>query len=257
MKVEKDKFRVGNVFISNTTPNEAHQKITQFALQGQGGYICVSNIRMVRYAGKHSDYKRLMDESLMNLPDGTPLTWCGKLWGLKKITCTNGPALFKSMLATGDKNLKHYLLGDTQDILSKIISINEKLYHANLAGVEELPFTSVENFDYKNIANRITASGCNIVWTAMRAPKQDEFNRILSSYLPNIPFVGVGRAFRIFTGEVRQAPHWAEKMGISGIFNRRKSLAVTYIWYFESSLFMVSYFIRILWRRLTGRKCNE
>ncbi len=257
MNVEKEKFRVGNVFISNTTPSDAHKKITQFAFKRQGGYVCVSNIRMVRYAGMHPEYKKLMDESLMNLPDGTPLTWCGKLWGLKKITCTNGPSLFKSMLAYGDRNVKHYLLGDTQDILSKIMSINDNLYHANIVGAEELPFTTVENFDYKNIAKRITESGCNIVWTAMRAPKQDEFNRVLCSYLSDIPCIGVGRAFRMLTGEVRQAPHWAQKMGITGIFNRRKSLVVTLTWYFKSSFVLASYLIRIMWRRATGRRCDE
>ena len=252
----KDKYRIGKTFISTTNPSNAIARIAEAAISKTGGYVCVSNLRMVRYAGSHPDYQKLMNESLMNLPDGTPLVWCGRLWGLS-VECTNGPATFRSILTQGDNGLKHYLLGDTQDVLDKIIALNDTTYHARIVGNEALPFTSVENFDYEKISKRIKESGANIVWTAMRAPKQDEFNRILSTYLPNITSVGVGRAFRILTGDVNQGPHWAQKMGISGIFSRKKSLMITLIWYFESFFYLVGYCLQIIWRKLLGKKYYE
>lgn len=254
--MEKDKFRVGQVFISNTSPDDTQKKLTQYALEGIGGYVCVSNVRMVRYAGQHPEYAQLMKAALMCLPDGTPLMWCGKLWGLN-VSCTNGPATFKSMLCKGDNGLKHYLLGDTQDVLNEIISLNEKKYHAKIVGAEALPFTTVENFDYEHIAERIEASGANIIWTAMRAPKQDQFDKILCGFLPNVPSIGVGRAFRMLTGEVKEAPRWAQKIGVTGIFTRKISLWKTLLWYFESFFFVVGYCSLILWRRFCGRKSYE
>ena len=97
----KERYRVGSIFISNTTPEDTIEKFKKYALKGQGGYICVSNVRMVRYAGKHPEYAQLMRDALMCLPDGTPLMWFGRLWGLN-VTCTNGPATFKAMLSLGD-----------------------------------------------------------------------------------------------------------------------------------------------------------
>lgn len=254
--MEKMKYRVGKIFISNTTPKDTIEKLTHFALNGQGGYICVSNVRMVRHAGKHPEYAQLMREALMCLPDGTPLMWCGKLWGLD-VACTNGPATFKSMLGLGNNGLKHYLLGDTQEILDQIQALNDKEYHAKIVGAEALPFTTVENFDYEHIAERVKESGANVIWTAMRAPKQDEFDKILSTYLSSIPSVGVGRAFRLLIGEVQQAPKWAQKLGIAGIFTRKTSLWKAISWYFESFFFLAGYCTQILWRRLIGRKCDE
>lgn len=254
--MNKDRYRIGKVFISSTTPKDTIEKLTEYALAGQGGYVCVSNMRMVRHAGKNPEYAQLMRDALMCLPDGTPLMWCGKLWGLD-VACTNGPAIFKSMLFVGNNGLKHYLLGDTQEVLDKIQALNDKDYHAQIVGAEALPFTTVENFDYKHISERINESGANIIWTAMRAPKQDEFDKILSTYLPNVPSVGVGRAFRLLIGEVQQAPKWAQKMGVAGIFTRKTSLFKTISWYFESFFFLAGYCTQILWRRLIGRKCNE
>ena len=254
--MEKTKYRVGKIFISNTTPKDTIEKLTHCAKSGQGGYICVSNVRMVRHAGKNPEYAHLMREALMCLPDGTPLMWCGKLWGLN-VACTNGPATFKAMLNQGDNGLKHYFLGDTQDVLDQIQTLNAKIYHANIVGAEALPFTIVEKFDYEHISERVKASGANIIWTAMRAPKQDQFDRILSGYLPNVPCVGVGRAFRMLIGEVRQAPKWAQKMGIAGIFTRKTSLLKAISWYFESFFFLAGYCTQILWWKMTGRACDE
>lgn len=254
----KDKrYKVGSVHISATNPIDAKEKITRFAINGIGGYICVSNIRMIRYAGKHPEYVQLMELALMNFPDGKPLQWCAHLWGLESVATTNGPSFFKTMLASGDKQMKHYLLGDTQDILDRILEKNNLEFHAQIVGSEALPFAEVNDFDYEQIAARVAKSEANIVWTAMRAPKQDEFNQRLSQYLPSVVCLGVGRAFRLLTGDVKDAPNWAHKIGIAGLFTRKVSLYQSLKWYFESVLFLVGYIMQIIWLRLNGRRCDE
>lgn len=248
------RYRIGKIHISATNPNDAENQVTQAALKGEGGYICVSNIRMIRYAGRNSDYADLMEHSFMNIPDGKPLEWCAKLWGLKGVKCANGPALFKQMLNHGNKALKHYLLGDTQDVLDKIV---ETATNSTIVGAKALPFAKVDEFDYEEIAKQVSASGANVVWTAMRAPKQDEFNQRLSKLIPDVVCVGVGRAFRLYTGEVQQAPSWAQKSGIAGIFTRKVSLWKTLRWYFVSTFYLIGYFFSIIIRRIIGRKCYD
>ena len=210
-------------------------------------------MRMISYAGKTPVYAQLMENSFMNLPDGKPLTWCGKLWGLKDVECTNGPELFAAMLAKGDNGLKHYLLGDTQDVLDAILAKNNKEMKSNIVGTESLPFTDVDKFDYQGIAERIKNSDANIVWTAMRAPKQDYFNQKLFEFLPNVVLLGVGRAFRLLIGEVKSAPKWASKMGVAGIFTRRKSLIYTLWWYLETFVYLIGYMTAIIMRKLSSK----
>ena len=79
MNNQQDFFRIGSTKISVTNPKETINKITDAVVTGKSGYICVSNMRMIRFAGKDYQYKKLMDGSFMNLPDGTPLTWLGKI----------------------------------------------------------------------------------------------------------------------------------------------------------------------------------
>ena len=251
----KAKFRIGRTYISVTNPTDAIQKIKNAAINGDGGYICVSNMRMIRYAGKNDEYYDLMVHSFMNLPDGTPLTWLGKLWGVKGLSCTNGPALFKRMLSEGGNNgCKHYLLGDTEDVIADILKLNGEKYHANIVGAEALPFCKVEEFDYEGIADRLKKSEANIVCTAMRAPKQDQFDQILFTHIDNVVAIGVGRAFRLLTGSVQEAPKWAQKMGIAGIFTRKVSLSSALWWYLETLFFLGAYAVQIMYRKLIGKK---
>lgn len=252
-----ERFRIGKVFITCTNPQGADEQISKAAVAKIGGYICVSNLRMIMYAGEHEDYARLMDKSFMNLPDGTPLAWLGHLWGLKNVAVTNGPGVFHRLLSNGDTGLKHYLLGDTQEVVDAIIEKYSKEYGTCFAGGSTLPFADVDDFDYEGIASEVKESGANIIWTAMRAPKQDEFNARLSKYLPDVVMVGVGRAFRISIGEVTMASTWAQKAGIGGFFIRKKGIMPTLWWYLKASSHLVGYSIQIIWRRLTGHNSNE
>lgn len=252
-----ERFRIGKVFITCTNPQEADDQISKAAEAKIGGYICVSNLRMIMYADEHEDYARLMDKSFMNLPDGTPLTWLGHLWGRKNVAVTNGPGVFHRLLSNGNTSIKHYLLGDTQEVVDAIIKKYSDEYGTCFAGGSTLPFVDVDKFDYEGIASAVKESGANIIWTAMRAPKQDEFNARLCMYLPDVIMVGVGRAFRIAIGEVTMASSWAQKAGIGGFFIRKKGILSTMWWYLKACIHLIGYSIQIIFRRLTGHKSYE
>jgi len=253
--MDKTKYKVGKTYISRTNPNDAIVKVTEAALNGNGGYICVSNMRTVRYAGEDATYRQLMKESYMNWPDGKPLSWCGKLWGLKDVRCTRGPDIFRQMMERGDKGLKHFLLGDTQEVLDQIVGRYGKT--ANIVGVFSPPFAPLEEYDLDAMARMIQESGANVVWTAMTAPKQDFFDQLMAKRLPSVLFIGVGRAFRISVGIVKDAPEWAQKSGLGGLFiSKKKPLAR--LWSpIKRSFILLGYFIQIIFCRITGKKYYE
>lgn len=246
-----ERYSIKNVFISITNPQDAVKQVEKVvSKKGKSEYICVSNMRMVRLGNKDKAYRKVMNDAYMVLPDGLPLTWCGKAWGLKNVERVTGPDFFHTMLQKND-DLKHFLLGDTDEILMKL----KNKYPAKIVGTYSPPFVDVQDFDYPDIIKRIEKSGANIVWVAMRAPKQDLFNSIIVPSLKNKICIGVGRAFRIEINEVKDAPNFAKKMGIAGIFTRRKSLVTTLIWYFESFFYLLYYLILIfIYRFLLNKK---
>ena len=255
--MEDNRFRIGKTYISKTNPQDTIDRLTEAALEGTGGYVCVTNLRMINYANSHPEYAQLMSNSFMNLPDGVPLTWCGKAWGISGIDVTNGPSTFKTLLSNGDRRLKHFLLGDTQEVLDQISRKYSSEFGACIVGTYSPPFVDVNDFDYEAISDQIKKSGANIVWTAMTAPKQDIFGQKLNRYLPDVICVGVGRAFRLSIGEVKSAPKWAQKLGIGGFFMRRRKWYQTGWWYLMNSISVLKYMIQIKMWKLDGKEYYE
>ncbi len=66
-------FRIGRTRISVTDEDKAIESIKVFIHSGQKGYVCISTLRTVPIANKDDQYFQVMENSLMNTPDGTPL----------------------------------------------------------------------------------------------------------------------------------------------------------------------------------------
>lgn len=252
--MNKDRFRIGKTFISITNPQDTMEKVEKAVAEKVKGYICVSNMRTVKYANKHEDYCKVMNEAFMCIPDGMPLVWLGHLWGIKQAQRSNGPTLFNNMLTTPNNGVKHFLLGDTDETLN---SLKEKFSMANIVGVYSPPFCGLDGYDYEGMSRIINESGADVVWVSLRAPKQDFFSARILPYLNGKLCIGVGRAFRIAIGEFTDIPKWLQKCGLSGIWLRKVSLWEEIWWYIKMTISLIGYGISILAKRIAGKKYYE
>ena len=255
-----DFYKIGKARISVTDEEKAVLNIKEAIHNKQKGYVCVSTLRTVVIANNDEQYNDVMEQSLMNTPDGTPLVWCGHWWGLKEVQRACGPHIFPRMLKDEDPELKHFFLGDTVETLNALIIKATEEFGANVVGSYSPPFKPLEEYDIKGIAKMINDSGATIVWTALRAPKQDFLNAMICPYLNDgIVMVGVGAAFRSVMGVLKQPDGILQKLGLAGImFKRPESSWWNEIkWYAKHSLYLIKFFISIKWRRLKGRKYYE
>lgn len=257
---DKDFFRIGRVRISVTNEDKAIQTIKDAIHRGEKGYVCVSTLRTVRIANKDDKYFEVMENSLMNTPDGTPLVWCGHLWGLKQVQRACGPHIFPRMLKDKNPKLKHFFLGDTEETLKALSYKAENEFGAQVAGSYSPPFAPLDEYDFEGMAKMINESGATIVWTALRAPKQDFLNAKLTPYLNNgIVCVGVGAAFRCVLGALKQPDGPLQKFGLAGLMLRREDVSrrAQMSWYFKHIGYLSEYFLLINWKRITGKKYYE
>lgn len=258
MDIIKDRFRIGKTFISITSQPDAQARIAQAVKEGRNAYVCVSDPRTVDLASKDSKYREVMANSMMNTPDGQPTLWAARLWGLKNVERTMGPILFQQMIENPDSGLKHFLLGDTEETLKAIV---EKASNksAKIVGTYSPPFCSLEEYDYKGMAEMVNRSGADIVWIALRAPKQDFFSVRILPYLDKKICIGVGAAFRFYLGEYKLAPPLIRKFGLMGIYwgTKGKGWPKFLKDYATNNLPFLWHLAKIPFWRLTGRKYYE
>lgn len=255
-----DFFRIGRVRISITDEEKAIATIKEAIHIRHKGYVCISTLRTVPVADKDDNYQKVMENSLMNTPDGTPLVWCGHWWGLKEVKRACGPHIFPRMLKDRDPKLTHFFLGDTEETLAALTKKAIEEFGANVVGSFSPPFKPIEEYDIEGIAKMINDSGATIVWTALRAPKQDILDYMITPYLNDgIVMVGVGAAFRSVLGVLRQPDGFLQKIGLAGLLFKRpeRSWWIQLKWYVEHVDYLVKYFFIIKWRKLTGKNYWE
>lgn len=254
---EKDFFRIGRTRISVTDEEKAIQTIKDAIHRGEKGYVCISTLHTVPQANKDDKYFEVMENSLMNTPDGTPLVWCGHWWGLKQVQRSCGPHIFPKMLKDKNAQLKHFFLGDTEKTLAALIKKATEEFGAQVVGSYSPPFAPLEEYDLEGIAKMINESDANIVWTSLRAPKQDYLDAKIQPYLKNgIVCVGVGAAFRSVIGELRQPDGLMQKIGLAGLKFKRANVKWWWIvkWYFTHIFLLMWYFCQIKWKKMNGKK---
>ena len=255
-----DFFRIGRARISVTDEDRAINTIKEALHNKQKGYICISTLRTVVIANKDDKYQEVMENSLMNTPDGTPLVWCGHWWGLKEVQRACGPHIFPRILKDKDPLLKHFFFGDTEETLAALSKKAKEKYGANVVGSYSPPFKPLEEYEIEDMAKKINDSGATVVWTALRAPKQDILDSMIMPFLnEGVVMVGVGAAFRSALGILKQPDGLLQKVGMAGIlFKRPESSWWNEIkWYTKHTLYLLSYYFIIKWRRLKGRNYYE
>lgn len=248
-------FKIGRARIAITDQKDSAKKIKKLVQEGKKGYICISNMRTIVLANKDDNYYDVMEKSLFNTPDGTPLVWCGRAWGIKDVGRACGPYIFDDIIEDKDPLLKHFFLGDTKETELKLKELCEKEYGSQIVGMYSPPFMPLEKYNLKEIAEMINYSGANIVWTSLRAPKQDYLNSELLPYLNDgIVLIGVGAAFRYKLGELKSPEGILQKIGLAGFLFRRKNsnLLKEIKWYIKHGYYFCKYFSSILLKRMLG-----
>lgn len=252
-----DCYLVGKAPILVTNQKDAANRVKELIRKNKKGYICISTIRTVVIANNETKYLEVMKNSLFNTPDGTPLVWCGHAWGIKQAQRACGPHLFDDLLEDKDSTLKHFLLGDTEETEIKLKEMCEKEYGTQIVGMYSPPFVPLEEYDIPGIAKMINDSGANIVWTSLRAPKQDYLNALLSPYINDgVVLIGVGAAFRYKIGELKSPDGFLQKIGLAGLlFKRKGTKRINEIkWYIKHSWYLMKYLVNIFYKRLIGKQ---
>jgi len=182
------------------------------------GYVCVADGVTLSMSQNYPLLKKILDEAdIVTCDSGWVPLFLKWIYGIERGQLS-GSELFSSILHK--KKYKMMFLGASNSILKplreNISKIDNKILDMPFLS---LPFRTVEDFDYKEIADFINTENPDIVWIALGMPKQEIFMYHLKSYLNRGVCIGIGAAFKFFSGLSghRRAPQWMIKCKIEWI----------------------------------------
>ncbi len=159
-----------------------------------------------------------INESLISIPDGTPLAWFGKLVGCNRIERIAGAELLRLMLEE-THGLKHYLLGDTEETIQLVMEKAKRNNPSLLITGHSPPFK--EEFDRNDteaMLDRINKENPDIIWVCFGGPKQNKWMHQNYHLLNRGVMIGVGAAFRFYIGKIKIPPKIIQRIGMQWFF---------------------------------------
>lgn len=172
------------------------------------------------YAKRDPKFRDVLNSFYINLPDGMPGVWIGRLKSEKGMKRCYGPEFFRElMIATAGVSVLHFFCGGKEGVAEELkeqcrINFN----NTNVAGTYCPPFREMTDGEFEELGRRINIAKADIVWIGLSTPKQEQFAYRLRKYCDTHFIITVGAAFDFHTGKVVQAPTWVQVTGLEWLF---------------------------------------
>lgn len=232
--------------IAATSIAEVAGLVRQWAKDGLGRFIGVRDVASTVALHNDPALHDIGAKAALNLPDGMPIVWLGKLRG-HQLERTCGPDLMDHLLrSSGDGSLTHFFLGGKEGVAERLAErYRNAVPGLRIVGCHTPPFRPMTPDENAKVLSAIKTSGADIVWLGISSPKQDIWMRDNVDQLSQT-LIGVGAAFDFLSGEVRRAPVWMQKSGLEWLFRllseprrlwrRYFILAPQFVWHSARSL---------------------
>jgi len=185
-------------------------------------YICVPNAYLTVVANNDNEVLDIINKADFVIPDGMPLVWYSKTFRKSIPARISGYDFFYKYCKKMDKYKMSCFLfgGESEDIAKRVIKrIKEDFKNIKIAGYLTPPF--LEEFKgaiAEKIISTINKKNPDVVWVGLSAPKQEKWIYDNIGKLDARMLCGVGAVFNFYSGYVKRAPEWIQKIGFEWLF---------------------------------------
>lgn len=191
--------------------------ISDSLIQSNGkGYVCVTGVHGVIEARSDMAFRRILNGSLMTTPDGTPMVWIGRIRGLSRMRRVYGPDFMIEMCRHSvERGYRHFLYGGGPGVAEQLAEeLRKRCPGLQVVGTYTPPFRPLNPSEEADLAAMVAEAKPDVLWVGLSTPKQERF---MARYLDKLDvklMVGVGAAFDIHTGSIKDAPPIMKQMGL-------------------------------------------
>lgn len=187
------------------------QSIDRFIREQAPTYICVADGVILNITNRNPEYLKVVNGSAFSICDSSYvpiyLKW---IYGIHRD--------FMDLIKM--KKYRMFFMGTSAKTLAalkeNLVKIDNRIADMTFY---ELPFRTVDQFDYQKIADMVNADGADIIWVALGAPKQEIFMSKLKPFLKRGVMIAVGAAFKFYSGlEEKRAPEWMVKHHLEFVY---------------------------------------
>jgi N-acetylglucosaminyldiphosphoundecaprenol N-acetyl-beta-D-mannosaminyltransferase len=218
--MEIPRFNVLGVAVSGMNLEVAVAAMLEAVRKRRKGYICVTGVHGVSEAQNDDAFRKILNASFLNTPDGMPLVWLGRHFVGKDVGRVYGPDLMLAVFeATRTGPCRHFFYGGAPGVAEELKRrLEARFPGVTICGTFTPPFRPLNEAEETELADLIRERRPDIIWVGLSTPKQERFMAEYLAWLETTLLVGVGAAFDFHSGRVRQAPRWVQRSGFEWLY---------------------------------------
>ena len=218
----KEPVKILDVPVHPLTMGEAVSVLEESITSGEQAFVVTANAEIIMMCQEDAGYKKIVSQDAqLVLPDGAGAVWAGRHLGYKVPERVAGFDLYCQILdKAAQKGYKAFFFGGSPGIAEAAKAKSEELYPGvQVVGCRNGYFKEEES---QAIIDEINASGADMLFAALGAPKQEKWLvRYREQLKPKI-LMGIGGSFDVFAGKMERAPKWMQDASLEWLFRLYK-----------------------------------
>jgi N-acetylglucosaminyldiphosphoundecaprenol N-acetyl-beta-D-mannosaminyltransferase len=204
------------VGIHAINPQSAVEIVRTELASGRKGYICVTGVHGVMEAQKDPQFLSILNSAFLVTPDGAPTVWVGRMQGHAQMARVFGPDLMLGVCrASVGWGSSHFLYGGAEGVAEELAAKLRQLCPGiKIVGTYTPPFRPLLHSERQELQTIVENVAPDITWVGLSTPKQEKF---MAEYLPILRtklMIGVGAAFDLHTGRIKDCDDWMKRTGL-------------------------------------------
>lgn len=216
-----ERVNVLGVGLSVINQDRARAILFDAARRGRRGYVTVTGVHGVSESQGDEALRAIHNRALLCTPDGMPMVWMGRLRGHRQMSRVYGPDLMLNLCEhSSAEGFTHFFYGGNPGVADDLKKTLENRFPGvNIVGTYCPPFRALNASERADLQGLVAELRPTFFWVGLSTPKQERF---MAEYLPLLPgatvMLGVGAAFDLLTGRIRQAPRWMQRSGLEWFY---------------------------------------
>jgi N-acetylglucosaminyldiphosphoundecaprenol N-acetyl-beta-D-mannosaminyltransferase len=143
----------------------------------------------------------------LTTPEGMPLVWASHRAGMAHVRRVYGPDLMLAVCAlAAERGWSSYFYGATTGVPELLAErLKARVPGLKIASTMSPPFRPLSPEEDAAVVERINAAASDLLWVGLSTPKQERWMAAHLARLTVPVLVGVGAAFDMHAGRLRQA----------------------------------------------------
>jgi N-acetylglucosaminyldiphosphoundecaprenol N-acetyl-beta-D-mannosaminyltransferase len=172
------------------------------------------------FAKRNPEFAVILKSFYLNLPDGMPGVWIGRLKGESQMRRCYGPEFFAHVMRrSAGYQARHFFCGGKERVALELAEkCRLRFGNNNIVGTFSPPFREMTDDELLELGKQVESLNVDFMWIGLSTPKQEIFANRLRRFCRVQFIVTVGAAFDFHTDRVRQAPAWIQKLALEWLF---------------------------------------